>query len=129
MAVLGPQSGSIPFTLVSAANNNATLVKAAPGHLTIFSGGNVNANPRYVKFFDTAIASTSGFSGINPVWNIILPGNTAGAGSNVPLSAAGPQVGGLQFFNGIAFMITPNIALTDQSGVSAGDVTINLGYV
>ncbi len=123
----GVRNGLNSWTTISSASINATMVYPGPCHLDLLSGFNVNAAARYVKIYDTAVTSTSGFAGVQPTVSFGLPGNTAGAGSNLPMSPAIPS-GGLQLSQGLAFCITANMALTDQSAVGAGDVLLTLGY-
>lgn len=121
---LGSRGGVTPQSFVSAAGLNVTQVANGPGQLVAVALGNVNAAARFVKFYDVANAPTSGLQGLTPVMSLLVPGNAAGAGSNV-VGAAGQPFTGAQFYNGIAFMTTVNIAVADASGVGAGDVVIN----
>lgn len=128
---LGPQGGIIPFPLVSIAGANTTLIYSGPCHLDFLSGFNVNTAARYVKIFDAGISSlTSGFIGTPATAMFGLPGNTAGAGSNLHLSPSLPSSGGLQLFAGLGIMLSSNMNLSgsDVSGVGAGDVLLTLGY-
>ena len=117
----GHQGGTTPFVLVSAASNNATLIKAGAGQIWLAAAGNVNAAPRFLKMFDKATTPTPGFD--TPVRQFIIPGNAAGAGTNVPI----PLVG-MQFSLGIGIAITAGIALDDDTAIGAGDVCLTIEY-
>lgn len=128
ISIFGPSQGFTPFTLVSAASLNATQLTTRPSQIVNIELGNINAAARYIKFYDMVAMPTSGVGGTGLVKNLIIPGNTAGAGSNVAPGSSHPMTG-VQFTNGIAFIITNNAAVTDTSAPSAGDVVVNLDYV
>lgn len=117
-----PTGGYTPGKLVSAATTNATSVKASAGTLGHVSASNVNAAPRYLKFYNKASAPTVGTD--VPVLTYIIPGNTAGAGTNIPLP---PQ--GINFSTGIAFAITTGAADSDTGAVAANEIIINYGTI
>jgi hypothetical protein len=119
-------NGLVPHTLVSAAGVNLTSVASYSSMIFMGSFGNQNASPRWIKFFDTASAVSVGVT--TPILNFIIPGNTAGAGSNIPISTRAPWTG-LQFQNGIQYAITGAIALLDNTPIASGDVCINIGYI
>jgi hypothetical protein len=81
---------------------------------------NLNASPRYLKFYNKATAPTVGTD--TPVATEIIPGNTAGAGFivNIP--------DGLAFSTGIAFALTTGLADNDTGAVAANEIIVNLGY-
>lgn len=114
-------SAATPYKLISAASTNATSVKASGGNLFFASFGNTNAAARYIKFYNKASAPTVGTD--TPIFTFMIPGNTAGAGSN---PAIPPQ--GLRFNTGIAFAITTGAADTDTGAVALNEITVNLGY-
>lgn len=113
--------GATPYHLVSAASTNATSLKASAGQVYMITAFNTNASIRYLKLFNKASAPTLGTD--TPVAVFGIPGNTTGAGNNVPI----PSVG-LNFSTGIAFAITGGIADTDATAISANDVVISIGY-
>jgi hypothetical protein len=113
--------GATPGTFVSAASTNATSVKASAGTLYGVVLSNVNAAARYLKIFNKASAPTVGTD--TPVINLIIPGNAAGAGSNVHLGDIG-----VAFGTGIAFAITTGVALLDTGAVAASEITVTLLY-
>jgi hypothetical protein len=113
-------NGATPATYVSAASTNATSLKASAGQVYGVLLSNVNAAARYLKIFNKASAPTVGTD--TPVMNLIIPGNTAGAGSNVFLPV------GAAFSTGIAFAITTGVALLDTGAVAANEITATFLY-
>lgn len=116
------RGGWTPYKLVSAASTNATSVKASAGVLGMATVSNVNAAVRYLKFYNKASAPTVGTD--TPVLTFAIPGNTAGAGSNVPI----PDVG-LAFTTGIAFALTVEATDAGSTGVAVSEIVVNLGYL
>jgi hypothetical protein len=116
----GVSGGWTPYHLISAASTNATNVKNSAGQVGPIAVGNVNASPRYLKLYDKASAPTVGSD--TPVWTMIIPGNTAGAGSNISV------VCGLVFANGISYALTAGMADNDTGAVGVADICLNLGY-
>lgn len=115
------QIGCAYYKLISAATTNPTTVKAAAGTLKVINIGSLSTAPTYVKFFDKATAPTVGTD--VPIWTILVPGGTTGAGNNPTL----PN-GGLVFNTGISFAITAGIADNDSTAVVASQVVLNLGF-
>jgi len=114
--------GYTPYKLVSAATTNATSVKASAGTVGYIAVSNVNAAARYLKLYNKASAPTVGTD--TPVHTFIIPGNTAGAGSNIMLP---PQ--GIAFSTGIAFALTTEATDAGTTAVAANEIVVNLGYV
>lgn len=128
MPQLGPHFGSVPFVYVSAATNNSKIIYPNKCQITFITAFNVNAAARYISIYDVNVQSgTSGFFGLTPAAVFGIPGNTAGAGTNIIFSPSA-TLGGLEVGNGLAMQITPNLALADMSAVGAGDVLMTLGY-
>ncbi len=124
MPPFGPTQGSIPFTLVSTGSGaDFAVITSRPTQITGIFAGNINAAPRYLKLYDVSGASTSGLG--LPVLNLIIPGNTAGGGSN---PTPGGLLQGAQFYKGVTMLITTNMALADASAANAGDCNINILY-
>ena len=122
VAQASPSGGYTPGHLVSAATTNATSVKASAGTLGHVSASNVNAAARYLKFYNKASAPTVGTD--VPVLTYIIPGNTSGAGTNIPLP---PQ--GIAFSTGIAFAITTEATDAGSTAVAASEIVINYGWI
>lgn len=114
--------GATPYKLVSAASTNATSVKASAGQVYMITASNVNAAARYLKLYNKASAPTVGTD--VPVHTFIIPGNTAGAGTNIPV----PTVG-LNFSTGIAFALTTEATDAGTTAVAASEIVVNLGYL
>jgi hypothetical protein len=121
MSLIPPISYT-PGKKISAASTNATVIKAAPGVIGYLCATNTNANPRFVKLYDKATAPTVGTD--VPVATFLVPGNTSGSGTNVPLNGAG-----MNFLNGISFAITANVGDADATSIAASEVVLNYGWV
>ena len=106
-------------TLISAASTNATSVKASAGTIGTCVLTNKHNQFQYVKFFNLAVAPTMGTS--TPVIQFPIAPN-----STLDVSTA---FAGLRFSTGIAYAITHNAALLDNTVVAAGDILVNLSYV
>lgn len=113
--------GSTPYKLISAASTNATSVKASAGTLYSITASNINAAARYLKIYNKASAPTVGTD--TPVLVFLIPGNTAGAGTNIPIGLPG-----YEFTTGIAFALTTGAADSDTGAVAASEIIVNLGY-
>lgn len=113
--------GYTPGKLVGAATNNATVIKATGGKLGFVSASNVNAAAVYLKFYDKATAPDP--STDTPKLIFIIPGGATGAGTNQPIPAAG-----INFVNGISFILVTGIGDTNNTAVSANEQTISYGY-
>jgi len=114
--------GYTPGKLVSAASTNATSIKASAGTLGFLTASNVNASARYVKLYNKASAPTVGTD--VPVFTFIIPGNTAGAGTNIPIP---PQ--GLNFTTGIALALTTEATDAGSTGVALAEIVVNWGTI
>lgn len=113
--------GATPYKLISAASTNATSVKGSGGTVYNITASNVNAAVRYLKLYNKASAPTVGTD--TPVQVYAIPGNTAGAGTNIPIGLPG-----LAFGTGIALAITTGAADSDTGAVAANEIIVNLGY-
>jgi len=113
--------GYTPGQLISAASTNATSIKGSAGTLGYITASNINTSPRYLKIYNKASAPTVGTD--TPVHTFLIPGNTSGAGTNIPLPPQGIALG-----TGIAIAITTGVATSDTGAVAANDIVINYGY-
>ena len=113
-----PDAGAsfIPFSLLSGATTNATLVKGGSGALNGYYLFNSAAYAVYLKFYNSATIPTAGAG--TPVLRVGVP---AGAGANVGSL-------GLYFGLGIGFTITKLPADNDTTVVAANDLIVNLLY-
>lgn len=115
-------TAATPYSLVSAATTNATSVKASAGVIYSIQVGNINAAARYLKLYNKASAPTVGTD--TPVKRLLIPGNTAGGGNNVPV-----PINGISFTTGIAFALTTGIADSDTTAVAANEILVNIDYI
>ena len=124
---IGMTNGITPFgqTIASGASASIIQLTTVPTQLCVVSAGSVSAVARWLKFYDSADASEPG---TNCIWQMVIPGNVAGAGSNLHISQGPPIISGLQFNFGLAFAVTANNAISDASGISGSDVTVLIGY-
>ena len=111
--------GYIPKSIVSAASNNAQVIKAGPGVVGTCTAFNVSASANYLKFYDkkTSPDPTSDV----PVFVVPMPGNANGAGAVIPF-------GNAIFVNGISIAIVNGIAADDNTSVGAGDCVVSIEY-
>lgn len=112
--------GSSVSRVISAASTNATSVKASAGQVYGWAAYNLNAAARYLKLYNKASSPTVGTD--TPVMTILIPGNTAGAGTNIEMP------NGIAFGTGIAMAITTGIADADTGAVAANEIVVNLWY-
>ena len=112
------QSGSKQYEVVSAASNNAALIKGSPGYVAGWYCVNTATAYRYVKLFDKASSPTVGTD--IPVWVIGIP---SGSAANASLDAP------LQLVNGIGIGIVVGSSNTDNTAVAAGDVVASIAYL
>lgn len=109
--------GLTPHRRVSTADTNAANIKASAGVLGAVIASNVNAAARYIHFYNTAGTPTCNTGIIN---TFIIPGDTAGGGTNIPIPA------GAVYGTGIGICIT---TATDGTGsVAAGEIVVNTFY-
>ena len=121
-SIASTTSGYTPNKLISAATTNATSIKGSAGTLGFVSATNINAAARYLKFYNKATAPTVGTD--VPLLVYLIPGNTAGAGTNIVLPSEGAN-----FTTGIAFAITTGAADSDTGAVAANEIIINYGTI
>lgn len=112
-----------PGFLISAATINATVIKASAGTLGFITASNVNASPRYLKVYDKATAPVPGTDAALLKLVFLIPGNTTGTGTNIPVPTEG-----IKFLNGISFVLTTGVAPTDTGAVAANEIVVNYGY-
>jgi hypothetical protein len=114
--------GATGGKLVSAASTNATNIKNAAGKLLMLTASNVNADERYLKVYNTAGAPTVGTD--TPVFTFIIPGNAAGAGTNIPIPSTG-----INFSTGISIALTVEATDAGTTGVAANEIVVNYAYI
>jgi hypothetical protein len=84
----------------------------------MLTAANINDQEVFLKVYDKATAPTVGTD--VPVYTFLIPGNTRGSGTNIPL----PE-GGIEFKKGLGIAITGNIADSDTTAVLANEQVIN----
>jgi len=115
--VAATNGGTSTSRLVSAATTNATNLKASAGQLYAIIASNVNASARYIHLYNTAGTPTCNASIIN---TFIIPGNTAGAGTNISIPP------GVAFGTGIGYCLTT--AVDGTGSVAANELVLNFFY-
>lgn len=115
--VAATNGGTSISRTVSAASTNATNVKASAGQVYAIIASNVNASARYLHLYNTAGTPTCNAS---IVATFVIPGNTAGAGNNIPIPP------GAAFGTGIGLCLTT--AIDGTGSVSANEHAINVFY-
>jgi len=120
-AVGSATGGSLSYHAVGGASTNATNVKSSAGTLKSVQVYNISSSVAFLKFYNTSGTPAAG-SG-TPAKVIAIPGNTAGAGSNVILP---PE--GIAFGTGIGFTVTGGIADNDVSAITGNTVLIEIDY-
>lgn len=113
--------GYTPSKTVSAASTNATSLKATAGVVGGVYASNINAAARYLKFYNKSSAPTVGTD--IPVQTYLIPGNTAGGGTNIPIPERG-----IAFSAGIAWALTTGVQDSDTGAVAANDLVVNILY-
>lgn len=120
--VAATNQGVTPFTLVSAATNNLTLVKSSACGLYHISVQNLASTPVYLKLFNAASTGAVTPGTTAATCQYMIPGNTAGSGLVVGIPT------GLDFSFGLVIMVTAGISLTDNTPVAANNQVVTLGY-
>lgn len=107
--------------IISTATTNATLLKNKGGLLGFLAAGNKGSSPAYLKVYDQAEEPEVGVD--IPTFTFLIPGNTAGAGSNL-----GIPFGGIDFGLGLGLAITGGIEDDDATAVNADEIVVNYGF-
>jgi hypothetical protein len=101
----------------SAANTNATNVKASAGKVYHISATNVNASVRYLRLYNASSAPTVGTTTTFAKYAIPAGG---GLTVNIP--------GGINFSTGIGLSLTTGAADSDTGAVAANEIFVNIGW-
>lgn len=104
---------------VSAASNNATVIKSSTGRVLGVSVNNTNAAARYLKFYDktgTPAPATDNF-----LLLLVIPLAPSSA-----VNIAFP--GGIKFATGIGVALVTGIGDTDNTSVAANEHSVNVIY-
>lgn len=120
--VTATSQGAVPGYYISAASNNATIIKNSAGNVYTFSVINTTASLKYIRFYDVASGPTC-TSATGIVFYSPIPASTT---NPVPLTWAAPVGKGFQ--TGIGFCLTGAAGTTDNTSTAAGDVIVNYDY-
>jgi hypothetical protein len=116
----GATNGSTMSTLVSAATNNLTQLKASLGRIYLIHIQNTNAAIRYLKIFNLPSASVT-MGTTAAVGNFSIPGSgKLEVQTDLGLNYAG---------TGISYAMVTGSSLTDNTAVGAGDLIANFQIV
>ncbi|RYD57297.1 MAG: hypothetical protein EOP56_08280 [Sphingobacteriales bacterium] len=112
--------GLSPYRLISAANDNASVIKQGTGQLHMLTVINTSATLYYLKLYDKAGTPTA--SDV-PVHTYPIPAGTSGNGFILSSGSFGEQ-----YNTGIAFRITSGGSDADTGACAAGAVYLNARY-
>lgn len=110
-------------TLVSAATNNLTQIKASLGRLYMLDATNTTATVQYIKLFALPSASVT-MGTTSATLNLAIPVAASGGRLTLNINDLGLCIGG----TGISFAITTGSGLTDNTATTAGAVVLNYAY-
>lgn len=110
-------AGVIQFSAMSAASDNAQVLKAARGKVYGFQIFNTTASAKYVRLYNKATAPVAGDV---PIRRIMVPAN------GVASYHVGQGLDG--FTNGIGLRATGAPADADTTVLAAGDLIFNIDY-
>lgn len=113
-------SGLSTYQAISAGSNNAANVKSSAGQLYGLQCFNLNASPRYVKFYNVSGTPTPGSDTV--VKSILIPGNTSGGGVVIKFDPPIP------FPTGIGIACVTGISNTDNTSTSASECILNVDF-
>jgi hypothetical protein len=110
-------SGTVLYTVNSAATTNAAAIKASGANLYGISVMNASAATKYVRLFNLTVAPTVGTS--VPIMVVAVPATSSKEILYVPA---------VRFGTGLSVAITGGAAATDSTAVAAGDVQLLVSY-
>ncbi|TXH54114.1 MAG: hypothetical protein E6Q97_11615 [Desulfurellales bacterium] len=104
-------------TISAGTSADEVVVKASAGQVYGIRISNINASPRYVKFYNAASAPTPGAG--TPVRRVMVPGNQR-------VDLVFPV--GISFSTGIAFAMVTGAADSASTRVAATEVIVEVDY-
>lgn len=113
--------GCTGWSAISTAAVLSVEIKNAAGQVYGIQVFNTNAAPRFVRIYNQTGAPGSG-DAANIVWRGIIPGNTAGAGFQIPLP------GPIACSTGIGIRASAAIADNDTTVLAANELVFNVQY-
>lgn len=120
LGAAGVSNGSTVTTLISAATNNLTQLKATLGKIHMVDIFNTVASVRYLKVFNLPSASVT-MGTTNATLNFPI----AASGRLQIVSTLGINPGG----TGLSYALTGGSALNDNTAIGAGDLICNFQHV
>lgn len=117
---LTTSGGASYANAIAPATPSVTTVKSSAGNIYGVIAFNILTTPVYVKFFDVSGSITLGTTAAT--FQFMIPGNSAGAGFVIPLSV--PR----SFANSIKYAVTGAISTTDNTGITANSVILDVSY-
>ena len=120
LGAAGVSNGASVSTLISAATNNLTQLKATLGKVFIIDIQNTVASIRYLKLFNLPSASVT-MGTTNATLNFSIPAS----GKLTIVTDLGINLGG----SGISYALTGGSALNDNTAIGAGDLICNFQFV
>lgn len=119
---MSTDDGWTPGKRISVATSaDSFLIKGSAGVLGQLACSNINDQEVYLHLYDKATAPTVGTD--VPKQTYLIPGNTHGSGSNIPL-----PFGGLKFLLGIGIGLTVSPGDAASDAVTAAEQIVNYGY-
>lgn len=110
----------LPFTLVSAASNNATVVKDYMGTIGSITAVNISGTIHYLKFYN--MGTTPNPASDTPVAVYPVPASTNGQSITINVPS------GIRLSKGISFAIVKGIASNDNTSADANAVVVTIAY-
>jgi hypothetical protein len=120
LGAAGVSNGATVSTLISAATNNLTQLKATLGKVFIIDIQNTVASIRYLKLFNLPSASVT-MGTTSATLNFSIPAS----GKLSIVTDLGINLGG----TGVTYALTGGSSLTDNTQIGAGDLIANFMYV
>ena len=112
--IAGPSGGATPSHFLSAANTNATNIKASQGTIYQIVAINTTVTMYYLKFYDLAVAPTCNTTPVVGTFPVPFGASNSGGGFTIPLPT------GMRFTKGIGFCLTSGIADNDNGNAATG---------
>jgi len=110
----------LPFTLVSAASNNATVVKDYMGTIGSITAVNISGTIHYLKFYN--MGTTPNPASDTPIAVYPIPASTNGQSITINVPS------GIRLSKGISFAIVKGIASNDNTSADANAVVVTIAY-
>jgi hypothetical protein len=120
LGAAGVSNGATVSTLISAATNNLTQLKASLGKVHVIDIQNTVASIRYLKLFNLPSASVT-MGTTSATLNFSIPAS----GKLSIVTDLGINLGG----TGVSYALTGGSALNDNTAIGAGDLIANFMYV